>query len=320
MGRQTLAGRLQWMLGQMFGMVLLLLALGLPASAQPLQGLPPLSARVVDLTSTLSAGEVQALEAKLAALEAAKGSQLVVLMVPSTLPEPIEDYSIRLAQAWKIGRGQNPGAGPATRIDDGVILLVAKQDRKIRIEVGYGLEGAIPDIRAKRVITESIAPHFKRGDFAGGIDAGVDDLTKLIQGEALPEVWRAPTGARSANEIGGLGEYLVLFVFFAIFASLILGRWLGSAASGLAAGVVAGSSGLALPIAVGLGVAAAVMVFVLRPGSLARTAGARRRGGSGPVFIPSGGWGSGGWGGGSGGGGFGGGGGGFGGGGASGDW
>src|SRR6266849_5770201 len=138
---------------------------------------PPLKAHVTDLTGTLSASQFRDLDSRLADFERDKGSQIAVLMLPSTEPETIEQYSIRVADAWKIGRA---------RIDDGVILVVAKNDRKLRVEVGRGLEGAIPDAIAKRVIAEVIAPHFKANDFYGGIVAGTGALMKLIEGEDLP--------------------------------------------------------------------------------------------------------------------------------------
>src|SRR5262249_42609472 len=128
-------------------------------------------ARVTDLTGTLSAPQIQSLESRLRDFEQAKGSQIAVLILPTTQPETIEQFSIRLAEAWKIGR---------TRVDDGVILIVAKNDRKLRIEVGRGLEGAIPDAVAKRIVSDVIAPRFKAGDFYGGVSAGCDALMKLI--------------------------------------------------------------------------------------------------------------------------------------------
>jgi len=136
-----------------------------------------LTGRVVDLTNTLTINEIEALSKKLENLEKEKGSQVVVLLIPTTGIETIEEYSIKVAEKWKIGR-----AG----VDDGVILIVAKQDRKIRIEVGYGLEGAIPDVVAKRIIEEIIVPEFKKGNFYSGIDQGIDAIITLIRGEELP--------------------------------------------------------------------------------------------------------------------------------------
>src|SRR6478609_9268194 len=138
---------------------------------------PPLSGPVVDQTGTLSSDEIDSLAKKIRDFEARKGSQISVLIVPTTQPESIEQFSIRVAEAWKIGR---------KKVDDGAILLVAKNDRKLRIEVGYGLEGALTDATTKRIIDEIIAPRFKSGDFAGGITAGAERMIKVIGGEPLP--------------------------------------------------------------------------------------------------------------------------------------
>ncbi|MDP3220172.1 MAG: YgcG family protein, partial [Deltaproteobacteria bacterium] len=143
---------------------------------------PVLSRRVSDLSATLSAQQTAELDTQLAALEARKGSQIAVLIVPTLDGEDIAQFGIRVADKWKIGRA---------KVDDGVILIVAKNDRKLRIEVGYGLEGAIPDAIAKRVIAEVITPYFKAGDYSGGIAAGVGQLIKLIDGEPLPAPTRA---------------------------------------------------------------------------------------------------------------------------------
>src|ERR1700744_441404 len=138
---------------------------------------PPLTGRVVDQTGTLSSSDVASLSQTLQDFEAKKGSQIAVLIVPTTEPEAIEQYSIRVADAWKVGR---------KKVDDGAILLVAKNDHRLRIEVGYGLEGALTDVTSKRIIDEFIVPKFKDGDFAGGIRAGVDRIIKMIDGEPLP--------------------------------------------------------------------------------------------------------------------------------------
>src|ERR1700727_2915982 len=138
---------------------------------------PPLTGRVVDQTGTLSAGDIAALTQTIRGLELRKGSQIAVLIVPTTEPETIEQYAIRVAEAWKIGR---------KKVDDGALLVVAKNDRKLRIEVGYGLEGALNDVTSKRIIDEIITPKFKNGDFAGGIAAGVDRIVGVINGESLP--------------------------------------------------------------------------------------------------------------------------------------
>lgn len=251
---------------------------------------PELSRRVTDLTATLSAGQAAALEDRLAAFEAKTGSQIAVLIVPTTRPEDIAQFGIRVADAWKIGR---------EKVDDGLILLVAKDDRALRIEVGYGLEGAIPDAVAKRVVAEVIAPRFQAGDFAGGIDAGVTQLMKLIEGEALPAP--AAHAHASSNE-----DVFGLLVVGGVIAGLVLSQLMNRSA---AAGVAALGSGAVGALLVGLSpllLFAALFVF-------AAVAGGFRGGGGG------GGWSSGGGGFGRGGG-FRGGGGGFGGGGASGSW
>ena len=158
--------------------------------------MPPLTARVIDLTGTLSGEAVTRIEAKLAALEARKGSQIAVLIVPSTQPEEIEQFGIRVEDAWKLGR---------KGVDDGAYLIVAKNDRRVRIEVGYGLEGALSDAIANRIVDETITPHFKQGDFDGGIEAGVDQDDR--RGRR-----RAP--ARARQEVGAPrrpGQLLPLF-------------------------------------------------------------------------------------------------------------
>jgi uncharacterized protein len=255
---------------------------------------PALKARVTDLTGTLSAGELASVEAELRAFEQKKGSQIAVLLLPSTQPEAIEQYSMRVAERWKIGRAKT---------DDGVILIIAKNDQRLRIEVGYGLEGAIPDVVAKRVIREVIAPHLLANDFYGGIREGTQTLMKLIDGEKLP----APARARSST----VDDYQTLFVILLIVVVVaggvlkaILGRVFGSAATGVAAGFIA----WALAGALGAAVIAGIVAFLM----------ALMGGGRGVYPGGFGGGSSGGFGGGDGG--FGGGGGGFGGGGASGSW
>ncbi len=269
--------------------VLPLALVGFPAVSQEQVAVPSRAARVTDLTQTLSTPQQQALEQKLVALEAQKGSQIAVLIVPSTKPEEIEQFSIRVAEAWKLGR---------KGIDDGVILLVAKDDRTLRIEVGYGLEGAIPDIAAKRIIEETITPRFRTGDFYSGIDQGVDRLIGLINGEALPppkpSSW---IGANSFENIFPLALFLIFVVggvLRAIFGRL-LGASIASVVAGIGAWMLIGSLISAL-------IAGALAFFFILSG----ISGIGHGGGRG--------------GGGLGGGGFSGGGGGFGGGGASGRW
>ncbi len=274
---------------RLFGILALLFASA--AGAADEVAVPPVTARVTDLTGTLNAGEIASLEAELRGFEQRKGSQIAVLMLPSTQPETIEQYSIRVAERWKIGRA---------KADDGAILIIAKNDHHLRIEVGYGLEGAIPDVVAKRVIREVIAPHFLANDFYGGIRDGTRTLMKLIEGEKLPAPTRAPTS--SVDNYQSL--FVILLVVVVVAGGIlkaIFGRVFGSAATGAAAGFIAWALAGALGAALIAGVVAFLMALM----------------GGGRGFYP-GGFGGGGLGG--GGGGFGGGGGGFGGGGASGSW
>ena len=280
------------------------MASALPAWAA-LQSVPPLSSPVTDLTQTLTAQQQQALSSQLLAFEQQKGSQVAVLIVPTTQPEDIAQYSIRVAEAWKIGRAKQ---------DDGVIILVAKQDRKVRIEVGRGLEGAIPDIYAKRIITENISPLFKQGDFYGGLLAGVEKITALIAGEQLPPPPQTKTSGPNMGFDSALGLFLIACIFLGSFFTGILGRFFGSTATG---GVVGGLSGLVYGMTSGLTVGVLAFIFTLFIPTLfsgGATSSGRRSGGGGYYGGGS----SGGWGGGSSS--WGGGGGDFGGGGASGDW
>lgn len=256
--------------------------------------LPPLTERVTDLTGTLSTADRASLTASLAALEKEKGAQITIVMLPTTQPETIEQFGIRLAEAWKIGR---------KGVDDGVIVIVAKNDRKMRIEVGYGLEGAIPDAIAKRIVAEQMAPRFREGDFAGGLRATVATLDKAIRGEALP----APVApaAQSGTDPGDALMFLLIVLFMGGVIRSMFGL-LGSVA-------VSGVAGwLAWSVFASLGIAgiAALLAFALSFIRLGRGGWSSRGGGGFP----------GGFGGGSSGSGFSGGGGGFGGGGASGNW
>jgi uncharacterized protein len=286
---------------------LVLGALPLPAQ----QPVPRLTGRVVDLTSTLTSSERAVLEQKLAALEQRKGSQVAVLMVKSTEPEAIEQFSLRVAEAWKIGRGN--------RTDDGIVVVVAKDDRRMRIEVGYGLEGAVPDALAKRIIAEQITPHFRDGDYAAGLNAGVDALAKLIDGEPLPPPAAQPTrgGDRGGGGAGFQSFFGVLFIL-AVFVAPVLRRIFGSLfggvlLGGLAAFLVWVVSGI-LFLALGVGFVAFMLTAAGLVGGPGRWSSGGRYWGGGGGF----GGGFGGFGG--GGGGFSGGGGRFGGGGASGGW
>jgi uncharacterized protein len=272
---------------------------------------PPLTGRVVDQTGTLTSGDIAALNQKLKDLETRKGSQVAILIVPTTQPETIEQFSIRVADAWKIGR---------KKIDDGALMVVAKNDRHLRVEVGYGLEGSLTDVTTKRIIDEEITPRFRAGDFAGGISAGIDRMIKVIDGEPLPAPQPPQWQDTGVLDESDLFNPVVLFGLFIVGAFLrtLLGRLVGAAATGgvagLAAWLIAGSLGAALLLG---GIAFVIAMFA--GGFVPLGAPGRGRYGGG---WPGGGYSGGGWGGGSGGsgGGFGGGGGGFGGGGASGSW
>lgn len=274
-------------------LVLLLLA-GL---ARAEVAVPPV-ARVTDLAGVLSPEQRGGLESRLAEFEARKGSQVAVLTLPSTAPETIEQYAIRVAEAWRLGR---------KGIDDGAILVVATQDRALRLEVGYGLEGVIPDAIARRIVAETVTPYFQAGDLPGGIAAGVEQVLKVIDGEPLPPP------RQKLPVTGSHLERLLTLGFVVLVVSQMFGRAIGKLPAAAGAGgvfglitfVVVGAAGVAL-------FAAAILAFV----SLAFQAG----GAGGRGWSSRGGFGGGGLGGGFGGGGFRGGGGGFGGGGASGRW
>lgn len=277
------------------------------SSAHALVEIPPV-ARVTDLTNTLTPAEKQALEQKLAQLEARKGSQVAILAVPTTQPEAIEQYSIRVVDQWKLGRGGT--------VDDGVLILWAKEDRKLRIEVGYGLEGAIPDIYAKRIVSDVMAPAFRQERYAEGLNGAVDSITKLIDGEALP----APQASRPGTP-GNFGSWESLLVIGFILVFVVGGILRQMFGRVPAATIVGGAAGVIAYLIVGIllaGAAAGVIAFLftLLMGSSLSSPGGRRGGGWHGGF-PSGG--GGGWSSG-GGGGWSGGGGGFGGGGASGDY
>ena len=262
---------------------------------------PQLSQRVTDLTGTLTTEQRARLESRSAALEKSKGAQLVVLVVPSTAPDTIESYALAVAEKNRIGREGT---------DDGVLLLVAKDDRKARVEVGYGLEGAIPDVTAHRIIGEYLAPHFRQNDFYGGLDEATQALAKLVEGEALPPPLEAPKNASSAVPAGIFAGFVVAFFLRALGRArglrMVAGGALGAFAGWWATAALAGALA---------GAAAAALIGLLGIGGGLFAGG---RGGFG-------GWGGGGFGGGGlgdggGGGGWSGGGGSFGGGGASGSW
>lgn len=280
------------------------------AMAQTVE-VPALKAHVTDRTGTLSSSERSALESKLAAFAADKGSQIAVLMVPSTGDETIEQYGIRVAEQWKLGR---------EGVDDGAILIVAKDDRRLRIEVGYGLEAALPDVTAKRIVSEVVTPYFRDGDFYTGISSGVDAMIAVVQGEPLPQP-RARAQRHGDPAIMALGS---LLIFGTVIGSMVAA---GSTKrrGGVVGALLAGGPAALLisPVAgVSLAVVAIVLVMFLGGGGGGARGLGRRR--SALYYGGFGGFGGmGGFGGGAGGfggGGFSGGGGGFGGGGASGGW
>lgn len=278
---------MNWMRALRAGLGALLLV---ATSAFAQLAVPPV-ARVSDQTATLSGADIAALERTLQEFEQRKGSQIAVLVVPTTAPETVEQYALRVAETWKLGR---------KGVDDGALLLVAKDDRALRIEVGYGLEGALTDIAAKRIVSDVIVPYFRQGDFAGGIRAGVDRMIGVIDGEPLPEPSRAAAGGE-----GGIEQYAPMLFIVALglggVLRAMLGRLPGALATGGVVGFIAWIVVGLLPIALVAGVVALLITLF---------GGGRGIGG----FGGGGGFGHGG------GGGFGGGGGGFGGGGASGRW
>jgi len=280
------------------------------AGSDGLAQIPPLSARVTDLTGTLSQGERAALEGKLAQWEQSTGNQLAVLLVPSTQPEPIEAYAIRVADAWKIGRKGR---------DNGALLVVAKDDRRLRIEVGYGFEGSLTDATSRRIIAETITPLFRQNRFGDGINAGVDQMIAVI-GKGEPLAPAAEPRRRSPAASIPLEMWLILFLVGVPMLGSILrgifgkvgGATVGAGLVGAGAGVIASS--------ILIGVAAAALAWVVLLFISGGGGGGVVRGGRGGTWGPYiGGGGGGSWGGG-GGGGWSGGGGGFGGGGASGSW
>ena len=212
---------------------------------------PQLRTRVTDLTSTLSGDQVKTLEGKLSALESKKGSQVAVLLLPTTQPETIEQYAIRVFDQWKLGR---------KGVDDGVLLVIAKSDKRLRIEVGRGLEGAIPDAYAKRIIDEDIAPHFRQGDFYGGVSAGVDRIAKLVDGEPMPPPLqraerRDSNDSRSFWDSDHVWWAVIAAVVIAHMLQSVLGRVGGSGLAGIiAAGVAFFVAGLTMAVIVGIAV------------------------------------------------------------------
>jgi len=303
-------------LQSLFRLLILLVAVAgfAPAMAQQEVPVPQLTARVTDTSGTLDQGQKEALEAKLKALEENKGAQVFVLMVPTVQPDTVESYSRRVFDQWKVGRAN---------VDDGILFLIAKNDRRMRLEVGYGLEGAVPDALASRIINDYVAPHFKTNDYAGGVNAGVTALVSLIENEALPAPEKKPAGDGDEFDeglFGALGPMLMFgFFLIAFFPPMI-----SAVAAGVMLFTITGNI-----IWAGLAAIAALVISGIARKIVPRGAvrGARRNGAilGGGLGGLGGGFGSGRGGGGFGGGGFGGGfggggGGSSGGGGASGGW
>lgn len=295
--------------------LLLGLGAGVAAAQQPV---PALGARVMDQVGLLDAGQRQALEDKLAAFEREAGPQIVLLLVATTQPEDIAAYAQRVGETWKIGRRD---------VGDGLLLVVARDDRKVWIAPAKALEGAVPDLAARQIVRDAISPAFKRGDFAGGLNAGVDQLMARIRGEGLPAPPETPARDEGIDLFGGGLEALAIFFFVGVpvvgaVLTGIFGRRLGSLLTGGAAGGIAWVITTSMLLAAGAGLLALLLVGVMGVGSSGgrRIGPGRGRGGDIPPIIFGGG--GGGWGGGGGGGGgfSSGGGGDFGGGGAGGDW
>ncbi|HEY5898632.1 MAG TPA: YgcG family protein [Burkholderiales bacterium] len=271
--------------------------------------IPPLKARVTDLTGTLNAQQRDALEHTLAEFEARKGAQIAVLLVPTTQPETVEQYSVRVQESWKLGR---------KGVDDGVLLVVAKNDRKLHIEVGYGLEGILPDAIAKRIIEDDIVPRFKENDFYGGVRAGADRIMRVVEGEKLPPP-ASQTSARSHPQTEGFDFSWIMPLFILVLIGggvlrAIFGRFFG-------AGIIGTIAAIAGWAVIGSLIAAIVVGFLAFVFTMMGGVSGRRgwsSGGFGGGGFGGGGFGGGGFGG--GGGGFSGGGGSSGGGGASGSW
>jgi uncharacterized protein len=291
------------------------LAVFFTASLAHALDVPPLRGRVNDLAGMLPADRAQALEERLAAFERDTGHQIVLLTIPSLQGDALEDFSIRVAEAWKVGQ---------KGFDNGAILVVVRDDRKLRIEVGYGLEGVLPDAIAKRIISEVIVPRFRENDYAGGIEAGLNAIMSVTKGEAIPESARTKP-RNNASGISSLATALILTAVIALIIGMTQRRLIRGAFGGAVAGLIAtlgsaGAIGVALGLALVIGAVLGAIgssMSVASSGNQWTGGSGSRRGGWGGGWYSGGGFGGGGFGG---GGGFSGGGGGFGGGGASGSW
>ena len=254
------AGMPRWM----WALWLLALAMLAPAhAAKPADGLvpvPPLQSRLTDLTGTLSADQQTGLEQSLRAFEARKGTQIAVLMVPTTKPEEIEQYALRVVEQWKLGR---------KKVDDGALLLIAKDDRTLRIEVGYGIEGPLNDATAKRIVSDVIAPRLKEGDYFGGVSAGIDQMIRVVDGEALPTPKPGALGSGLVSGSQNIGQLLPLLFVVALVVGGVLRAVLGRIPGALATGGVLALAGWLLggaAIAVVIGGGIAFLITLLGVG------------------------------------------------------
>jgi uncharacterized protein len=265
--------------------------------------IPNLESRVTDLTGTLSNSQKTAISSKLAQLEERKGSQVAVLIVPTTQPEDIAQFSLRVVEKWKLGR---------SKVDDGVLLIIAKNDRRLRLEVGYALEGVLNDATSKRIISEVIGPYFKQGLFYEGVDAGLNQVMKLIDGESLPPRMPASSQGNEEDLLGIIFIAFVISLFIGAILRMIFGRFMGGIITGGIVGFFAWTLTGALFLATLAGLVGLIATIFGGTGGVGSSGGGFGGvGRRGRGFPSGGGFGSGG---------FGGGGGGFGGGGASGDW
>jgi uncharacterized protein len=235
-----------------FSAIGLTLALLVPCISFAQVAVPSLVGHVTDQTGTLTAEQKSTLEQSLMLFEARNGTQLAVLIIPTTLPEGIEQYALRVAERWKLGR---------KKVDDGLILVVAKDDRTLRIEVGYGLEGALSDIVSKRIISEIIVPRFKQGDFYGGLQLGVEKIMSVVGGEPLP-----PHQRHSRSTDPSTGEYLLSLFILLLGVGGVLRNIFGTVGGSLITGAIV--TGLAWLVGVSLflsavaGIAAAFVTVI----------------------------------------------------------
>lgn len=264
-------------------------------AAQTLQPIPDLTDRVIDTTGSLAPSDIKTLTAQLHDLELKKGSQVVVLLVRTTQPEAIEQFSLRVVENWKLGR---------KGVDDGALLLLAMEDRAMRLEVGYGLEGVLNDAASKRILDDTLRPYLRNNELSAGLHAAVNTIVALIMGEPLPPV---PIQQRSSQSWNGpdMETTIFLLVFFGMFISSQLVKYLGRTGAGLVSAVIVFVAGNIVTVLIPAAIAAVIVFFMFSMNGSGFSVGGR---------------GGGGWSGGGGGGGFSGGGGSFGGGGASGRW